>query len=119
VQAGELKRARITSPLTITFRDGGSWLLEVARLDLKGAKKLAAAVSGQSQTGRRMPRPVTGQPAEWLHRQLTGGLHRARSRRRQRLSSRIDAKHGTVQKNQNISPNARVPSRHRPRLRAG
>jgi hypothetical protein len=59
VQACELKRARMTSPLTITFRDGGSWLLEVARLDLNGAKKLAAAVSGQSQTGRRVPRPVS------------------------------------------------------------
>jgi hypothetical protein len=59
VQACELKRARMTSPLTITFRDGGSWLLEVARLDLNGAKKLAAVVSGQSQTGRRTPRPVS------------------------------------------------------------
>jgi hypothetical protein len=39
-------------------------------------------------------------------------------RRRQGLSGRIDAKHGTVQKNQNIGPNARVPSRHRPGLRA-
>ena len=55
VQACELKRARMASPLTITFRDGGSWLLEVARLDLNGAKKLAATVSGQSQTGPRMP----------------------------------------------------------------
>ena len=58
VQSCELKRARLTSPLTITFRDGGSWRLEVARLDLNGGKKLAAAVSSQSQTAGRIPRPV-------------------------------------------------------------
>jgi hypothetical protein len=58
VQSCELKRARLASPLTITFRDGGSWLLEVARLDLKGGKRLAAAVSSQSQRDQRIPRTV-------------------------------------------------------------
>jgi hypothetical protein len=56
VQACELKCARLTSPLTITFRDGGSWLLEVARLDLNGGKKLAA--SSQPQQDQRVPRPA-------------------------------------------------------------
>jgi hypothetical protein len=60
VRTCELKRARMASPLTITFRDGSRWLLEVARLDLNSGKKLAATVSGQSQTGQRMPRPVNG-----------------------------------------------------------
>ena len=60
VQTCELKRAGIASPLTITFRDGTRWLLEVARLDLHRGKKLAAAVSGQLQSGQRTPRPVNG-----------------------------------------------------------
>jgi len=55
VQACELKRARLSSPLTVTFRDGGQWLLEVARLDLARGKKLAAAFSARSQTGQRVP----------------------------------------------------------------
>jgi hypothetical protein len=59
VQSCELKRARMTSPLTITFRDGGSWRLEVAPLDLGDGKRLAAAVSGQSQVGQRIPGPVS------------------------------------------------------------
>jgi hypothetical protein len=58
VRTCELKRARLASPLTITFRDGGSWLLEVARLNLADGKRLAAAVSSQSQRGQRIPRPV-------------------------------------------------------------
>jgi hypothetical protein len=58
VRTCDLKPARLTSPLTITFRDGGSWLLEVARLNLNGGKRLAAAVSSQSQSGQRIPRPV-------------------------------------------------------------
>jgi hypothetical protein len=55
VQACELKRARLSSPLTVTFRDGGRWLLEVARLDLPRGKKLAAAFSARSQTEERVP----------------------------------------------------------------
>jgi hypothetical protein len=55
VQACELQRARLSSPLTVTFRDGRRWLLEVARLDLPRAKKLAAAFSARSQTGQRVP----------------------------------------------------------------
>ena len=58
VRTCELKRARLASPLTITFRDGSRWLLEVARLDLSSGKKLAAAFSSQSQSGGRVPRPV-------------------------------------------------------------
>jgi hypothetical protein len=57
VQSCELKRARIASPLTITFRDGSSWLLEVARLDRNAGRKLAAAISSQSQASQRVPRP--------------------------------------------------------------
>jgi len=58
VQSCAFKRAPIASPLTITFRDGSRWLLEVARLDRNGGKKLAAAVSSQSHRDQRIPRPV-------------------------------------------------------------
>jgi hypothetical protein len=55
VQACELKRARLSSPLTVTFRDGGRWLLEVARLDRSRGKKLADTFSARSQAGEYVP----------------------------------------------------------------
>jgi hypothetical protein len=58
VRGCELKRAFAASPLTVTFHDDSRWQLEVARLDLKSGKKLAAAISAQAQQDQRIPRPV-------------------------------------------------------------
>ena len=49
VQAFDLGRARLVWPITVTFRDGGTWRLETARYGKKGAKAVAAVVSGALQ----------------------------------------------------------------------
>jgi hypothetical protein len=45
----DLKHARIVWPLTITFRNGDAWMLEVPRFSKKAATAVAAVVAGQPQ----------------------------------------------------------------------
>jgi hypothetical protein len=49
VRAFDLGRARLVSPLTITFGDGGTWRLEKQPFRKKRARAAAAVVSGLLQ----------------------------------------------------------------------
>jgi hypothetical protein len=59
VETFDLKHARIVWPLTITFHNGDSWLLEVPRFAKKAATAVAAAVNGQPQQGLRSSQPTS------------------------------------------------------------
>ncbi len=54
----DLQHARIVWPLTITFRNGDAWMLEIPRFAKKGAKAVATAVAGQLQQDQRTSRPA-------------------------------------------------------------
>jgi hypothetical protein len=45
----DLEHARGVWPLTITFRDGDTWRLEIPRFNKKAASTVSAAVSGPGQ----------------------------------------------------------------------
>jgi hypothetical protein len=59
VETFDLQHARLVWPLTITFRSGDSWRLEVPLFFRRAAKKVAAAVTGQLQPDQRTSRPAT------------------------------------------------------------
>ncbi len=46
VASAELGQGKVSSPLTISFSDGGAWELEVARARRRGAERLIAELSG-------------------------------------------------------------------------
>ena len=46
VASAELGQGKVSSPFTITFSDGGSWELEVARARRRGAERLIAELGG-------------------------------------------------------------------------
>jgi hypothetical protein len=48
VRTFDLEHARVVWPLTITFRNGDIWRLEVPRFNKKDATAVATVVNGQS-----------------------------------------------------------------------
>jgi hypothetical protein len=56
----DLQHARIVWPLTITFRNGDTWRLEVPRFSKKAATTVATIVTGQAHRGQSAPRPAMG-----------------------------------------------------------
>jgi hypothetical protein len=54
----DLQHARIVWPLTITFRNGDTWRLEVPRFSKKAATTVATTVTGQAHQGQPAPRPA-------------------------------------------------------------
>jgi hypothetical protein len=56
----DLQHARIVWPLTITFRNGDTWRLEVPRFSKKAATTVATIISGLPHQGQPAPRPAMG-----------------------------------------------------------
>jgi len=54
----DLQHARSSWPLTITFRSGDTWRLEVPRFSKKAAKTVATVVAGLPHQGQPAPRPT-------------------------------------------------------------
>jgi hypothetical protein len=56
----DLQHARIAWPLTITFRNGDTWRLEVPRFNKKAATTVATIVAGLPHQGQPASRPAMG-----------------------------------------------------------
>jgi hypothetical protein len=56
----DLQHARVVWPLTITFRNGDTWRLEIPRFSKKAATTVAAVVSGLPHQDQAAPRPAMG-----------------------------------------------------------
>jgi hypothetical protein len=59
VETFDLQHARMVWPVTITFRTGDTWRLEVPLFFRRAATTVAAVVTGQLQQDQRTSRPAT------------------------------------------------------------